>query len=285
MKRGFVPLLRKNATEEDIIRGIVLFTVGTHDVVTIKIPPPESLDSSRIEDYYTTLKESFVQGMQISLNLDESEVDGLVVKEQADPSKYDIVLYETAEGGTGAIKALIDPHGLESVAARARELLHEKDEEGGCSKACYECLLNYYNQREHKKLDRNIVLPTLKRIEKVEVARHALSHPNERMEVLKTCDSELERSILKRIEKEGLPLPDEGQRIIYDGDIRIAKSDFYYKKHNITLFVDGPAHDQDYVRRDDEDKRKKLRALGYRVYVIHHTNVDEGIAKLRKALE
>jgi len=50
------------------------------------------------------------------------------------------------------------------------------------------------------------------------------------------------------------------------------------------LFVDGPAHDEDYVKRDDDEKRKKLKALGYRVYAIHHSNIDEGIARIREAL-
>ena len=67
--------------------------------------------------------------------------------------------------------------------------------------------------------------------------------------------------------------------------MRIAKPDFYYKKEKITLFVDGPAHDEDYVKKDDEEKRKKLKALGYRVYVIHHINLDDGVAKLKKAFD
>ena len=34
----------------------------------------------------------------------------------------------------------------------------------------------------------------------------------------------------------------------------------FYKK-NITLFIDGPAHDEYYVIRDDENERGQLRAL------------------------
>jgi len=276
----------KNAQRDDIIQGVMLFTLGTHDVATLKIPPPKDLKQSQTEAYYLTLKEALLLGVQIALNLDESEVDGFISQEQTDPSKYDIILYETAEGGTGAIKALTTPQGLASAVTRARELLHENDPKAGCAKACYECLLNYYNQREHEKLDRNLILPTLRKLESTQTTQTPPANPEQKLtELLKTCESELERTVLRRIADEGLPLPDKGQQIIYDGDVRIAKPDFYYKKEKITLFVDGPSHDEDYVRRDDEEKRKKLKALGYRVYMIHHANVNEGIARLKKAFD
>ena len=92
-------------------------------------------------------------------------------------------------------------------------------------------------------------------------------------------------SLSNRYLKMNVSLPDKGQQIIYDGDVRIAKPDFYYKKEKITLFIDGPAHDEDYVKRDDEDKRRKLKALGYRVYVVHHANLAEGMGKLRRAFD
>jgi very-short-patch-repair endonuclease len=274
----------KNAQKDDIIHSIILFTVGTHDVATLRISPPKDLKQSQTEAYYLTLKEALLQGLQIALNLDESEVDGIISKEQADPSKCDIILYETAEGGTGAIKAPTTPQGFAGVVARARELLHDNDPKAGCNKACYECLLNYYNQREHEKLDRNLVLPTLRKLESAQATQVPPVNQEQKLaELLKTCESELERNVLKRIATEGLPLPDKGQQIIYDGDVRIAKPDFYYKEEKITVFVDGPAHDEDYVKKDGEEKRKKLKALGYRVYVIHHANLDEGFAKLRRA--
>ena len=275
----------KNAQEEDIIRGIILFTVGTHDVATIKIPPPNNLKPSQTQPYYLTLQEALLQGMQIALNLDESEVDGFITQETTDPSRYDIILYETAGGGTGAIKALTTTSGFTNVIEKTRELLHEHDQQAGCNKACYECLLNYYNQRDHEKLDRNLILPTLKLLENAKTNHAPPANQKQRLEeLLKACDSELERNVLQRIADEGLPLPDEAQHIIYDKDVRIAKPDFYYKQQNVALFVDGPAHEEDYVRKDDEEKRKKIRALGYRVFAINHLDIQSGITRLREVL-
>ncbi len=274
----------KNAKEEDIIRGIILFTVGTHDVATIKIPPPKKLEESKTEAYYLTLKEALLQGLQIAFNLDESEVDGFITKEQNDNRKCDIILYEIAEGGTGAIKALTTTSGFTSTIDKAIELLHEHDLQVGCTKACYECLLNYYNQQEHGKLDRHLILSTLKQLETATVTHIPPANQQQKLDdLLKSCDSELERTVLRKIVEKGLLLPDEAQHIIYDKDVRIAKPDFYYRQQNIALFVDGPPHDEDYVKREDAEKRRKLKALGYRIYAIHHANIGEGIAKLTNA--
>jgi len=53
----------------------------------------------------------------------------------------------------------------------------------------------------------------------------------------------------------GLPFPDESQYIVYDSGRRVAKPDFFHKSRNIAVFIDGPPHDKDYVKKDDEDKR------------------------------
>lgn len=276
----------KNAKEEDIIRGIILFTVGTHDVATLKIPPPKNLEQSKTEAYYLTLKEALLQGLQIAFNLDESEVDGFITKEQTDNSKHDIILYETAEGGTGVIKAMTTTPGFTSTIDKAIELLHEHDPQVGCTKACYECLLNYYNQQEHAKLDRQLILPTLRQLETATATHIPPANQLQKLDdLLKACDSELERTVLKKIVDEGLPLPDEAQHIVYDKDVRIAKPGFFYKQQNIALFVDGPPHDEDYTKKDDAEKRKKIRALGYRVFTVHHSDIEQGIANLGQALE
>ena len=43
------------------------------------------------------------------------------------------------------------------------------------------------------------------------------------------------------------------------------------------MFVDGLDHDKDYVRVDDEKKRKKLKDLGYKIRVIKKIDDVRGI--------
>lgn len=154
-----------------------------------------------------------------------------------------------------------------------------------CSKACYECLLNFHNQREHEKLDRNLVLPVLRKLEKVEITKRVSQSSGNRLdELLKKCESEFERSVLLKMVDVKLPLPDEAQYIVYDGDRRVAKPDFFYRSRNIAVFVDGPPHDKDYKMKDDEQKRNELRKLGYRVFAISHNDVEGGISRLKGAV-
>ena len=268
----------KNADEDAIIRGIWLFTVGTHDVAVLKLPLPENTEP---EEFYTTFKEALIRGMQIALNLDESEVGGLVVSEENENS-WKIILFERAEGGTGAIKALMDSYRFEEIIKRTREILHESDAEG-CNSACYECLLSFYNQREHELLDRKLVLPVFRDLETVRIEHIEAQDIQDVMQVLLSqCGSSFERTVLEKLSNEGIPLPNAAQKIVYDGDIPIAKPDFFYEIQNIAVFVDGPPHERDYVQRDDEVKRNKLREMGYRVFEIRYDNVDEDVENMKR---
>jgi hypothetical protein len=276
----------KNAKESDILSPIYLYTTGTHDAVTLRVTLPEGVDPQRAEEFYTTLKETFLQGIQIALNLGESEVGGILLTEEENPMNTEILLYETAEGGTGAIASLNDPAKFKQVIQRAREIIHDNgNSSAGCIKACYECLLNFYNQREHELLDRSLVLPFLRSLEQFEFKPSAVPPAADKLnKLLSTCGSEFERQILRRLVKDNLPLPDSGQYIVYEGDRRIAKPDFFYKNKHIALFIDGPPHDKDYVQKDDTQKRKELKDRGYRVFSISYSNIDEDYNRFRDAL-
>ena len=87
-----------------------------------------------------------------------------------------ILLYESAEGGAGVLRQLIDdPKALGAVARAALELCHFNPETGEdrrkapgvreeCEAACYACLMSYSNQPDHLQLDRQSVRPLLQRL-------------------------------------------------------------------------------------------------------------------------
>ena len=80
-----------------------------------------------------------------------------------------IVLYESAEGGAGVLRQLVsDPEAIKNVARKALELCHfdpEPERICGtrlepaeiCEAACYDCIMSYYNQPDHRHLDRHLV--------------------------------------------------------------------------------------------------------------------------------
>lgn len=264
----------KNATEEDIIKNIVLYTDGSHDVATLNIPLPVDIDKNLGEDFYVTLKESILQGIQVTLNVDENEIDGMIIPNPAKEHEFSIILYETAEGGIGAIQALTNQNRFNEIVKRTLELLHDLEpDKDGCDRACYECLLNFYNQIEHEKIDRHLVIPFLKKLTNTSIQALSVSQSGKTLdELLNKCQSNFERNVFFEIQKRNINLPDEAQKIISDKDIPIASADFFYKP-DIVVFVDGSPHEKDYVQKADDEKRRKLKALGYRVISIK--NIDD----------
>lgn len=259
----------RNAEEDDMIHGVILFTEGFHDVITINIPKPELDDEFDVESFYRSIKESIVQGIIIHLDLDEEEIDGLVKDDPSEEGAKTIIIYETFEGGTGALNALKNPNTLKEVFKRAREVLHE-DEDDGCAIACYDCLLNYYNQREHAFLNRNVALDFLRSLEGFRMVEEG--HEEHFDALMDKCESSFEKGVLKEIEKLGIELPDDAQKTIYDENNPITIADFFYSP-SLAVFVDGSPHDQEYVSDMDKKKRMKIKQMGFRVYSI--SNMDD----------
>jgi hypothetical protein len=198
------------------------------------------------------------------------------------------VLYETAVGGSGVLASLAEPGRLATVVERARELLHEGDPEGGCQKACYACLLSFYNQRVHEMLDRTLVLPWLQSLKGADNNHPLTVEPvvseGRFEELIGQCQSDLERDVLHAIRERGLPLPDAAQETLYDGDEPLAIADFFYAPR-IVVFVDGSPHHRDYVQEADRRKRMRLKGLGYRVTVVKAEDPDAGLDELAARLE
>jgi len=272
----------KNATEEDIVKDLVLYTESLHDVITLECEPPEEISPEDYKGFYSTLAQAIIQGLQISMDIDVDEVSTILLPRSA--GKFGVLLYESAEGGTGVLHALQQTGVMHEVVHRAREILHEFDPEDQCERACYGCLCNYYNQAVHEILDRNLVLPFLARMERSKVIR-VETLPDRYDELLEQCESPLERSILDAIRERKLPLPTEAQKTLFEGDAPIAQADFYYEGDRLAVFVDGPDHDKDYVKDSDEMKRKKLDELGYRVFIVRFDeDQNERIDALAKHL-
>jgi very-short-patch-repair endonuclease len=150
-----------------------------------------------------------------------------------------------------------DPDTLEDKAAET------------CGKACYECLLDYGNQPDHKDLDRHLVRDLLSELSKA-VCRPAggAGSRAERMAALrKRCDSQLEKRWLDLVDTLMLRPPSDGQYLIESCKTR---PDFYYREHNAAIYIDGPPHDAADQIRADEEISRRLMEMGYIVIRFHH---------------
>ncbi len=266
----------------DLERGLWLTTAIHSDIALLDIPLPESVETDQAESFYLTLTHTLLRALMVTFNLDERELNGFLAPvaqdaETKSATPFRIVLYETTVGGSGVLASLNEPGRMSAAIARARELLHEGDPEGGCERACYACLLSFYNQRVHERLNRTLVLPWLRSLESLTIAQ--VQDEDRYATLLTHCESGLERRILRAIQERGLPLPDGAQTTIYDGDAPLAIADFTYDPR-IVVFVDGSPHHQDYVRAADQRKRRRLKALGYRIVVIDGDDPAPGLDDL-----
>jgi hypothetical protein len=287
-KRGQCP---RNAQSGDLAQALWLTNTVRSDLALFDVPFSASegqrgrveSDEGGGEVFYTTLLHTLLRALMVAFNLDEGEVAGFLAPPSGDEMDvgYRVVVYETAVGGSGVLASLGEPGRLASLFATARELLHEEDPEEGCANACYECLLSFYNQRVHELLDRTLVLPWLRSLSALTVEVHV---DEGRFGALQAqCQSEFEREVLRAIRERGLRLPDEAQKRLYDGDEPIASADFFYAP-KILIFVDGSPHYQEYVAAGDAVKRRRLKALGYRILAIPGGAVQESLDRLAQWL-
>jgi len=293
-QRGRCP---QAARADNLLRRLWLTKTVQSDLALLDVPfRPELVEwlpddvrlAPALEDsalsFYTTLLHTWMRALMVAFNLDERELDGFLAPGLDDEAPCRIVIYETSVGGSGVLASLAEPGRLELAIARARELLHEGDPEGECERACYDCLLSFYNQRDHGLLDRRLVLPWLQALEVLGVEPIQQPSAGPSFEELEAqCQSDFEREVLTVIRDQGLPLPDEAQRMICDGDEPIAIADFFYAPR-ILVFVDGSPHYQDYVQAADERKRRRLKALGYRILAITGDGLEEALTRLREWL-
>ena len=276
-RRGDCP---RGAAADDLVGGLQLLQTLQSDLALLDVPLPQGADP---DSFYTTLLHSWLRALMVAFNLDESELGGFLAPGPNSEQPRRLVLYETPVGGSGVLASLAEVGRLQKVVARARELLHEGETEDGCERACYECLLSFYNQRDHAILDRRLVLPWLCSLEQLRIETPGTQGGASIDRLEAQCQSDLERAFLRAAQTRGLPLPDAAQKTIYDSDEPIAISDFYYDP-KLLVFVDGSPHYLDYVIASDERKRLRLKAKGYRIIAIKGDQLDQGLSELARLL-
>ena len=267
----------REGAAEAIVRGVQIFTDARHDVVSLSVPVLDEVGEEQQHAFYTSLLHALLRGVAVALNMAEGEIGGTLMPSGSEELPYVAVIYEQSEGGAGAVQAFCDAEKLREIAGRACEILHDgtgdADDGDACEHACYECLCSFYNQRDHHLLDRQVVLPFLRGLSEAAVVPTDDGGTPGLDALLSQCGSGFERDILREIHRRGIPLPDAGQRTIYDGEEPIARTDLFYGPRTI-VFVDGSPHHLDYVQAGDEGKRKRLKALGYTV-VVFPTDAEE----------
>ncbi len=137
------------------------------DVKNILILSPV-LSQKATEKTMSTLQAAFLRGIERVFQVESSEI---AVEPLPDASnKKALLFYEATEGGAGVLTRIANEESsLRNVSIKALEVMHYsfnkekkvltpedlKDTDKECVDGCYHCLLSYYNQTEHKNIDRH----------------------------------------------------------------------------------------------------------------------------------
>lgn len=269
---------------DDVRNEVVLYTKGTHDLVLLDAPVPP--DGGRAPFGWSLLY-ALSSGFQVAYSADQSEISGFLFDHPEDPSRVRVLLYETDEGGQGLLSHLTDAEGWRRVAERALEILHVDpatgaELDGACERACYDCLLSFYNQLHHTILDRRAVVPFLRALLGAEVD---VGGPEDRWRELERGGVGAEPDVIRRMRELGFPPPADQHRVVRRSDgSPVTEADLFYEP-NLLVWVQGAPHAKAYVAQRDERLRREVKGLGYRLVEVWPGRIAEGLRALALALD
>ncbi|MBN1811811.1 MAG: DEAD/DEAH box helicase [Anaerolineae bacterium] len=218
-----------------------------------------------------SLQPALKNAIQVRYQLEDNELAAEPLPDEE--NRRFLLFYESAEGGAGVLRQLLDdPGALAEVAREALRVCHFDPETGAdqrrapgareaCEAACYDCLMSYTNQMDHQLLDRQLIRDLLLELSAgtVKASSTAVDRA-EQLRCLKAlCESDLEREWLDFLEEHNLRLPDEAQKLI---EVCHTRCDFFYRDQSVAVFVDGPIHDQPDIAVQDHQVTACLEDVG-----------------------
>ncbi|MBI4831510.1 MAG: DUF1998 domain-containing protein, partial [Candidatus Lindowbacteria bacterium] len=258
--------------QENVRAGVQVFVKDTRNILLIR----QTIENPLSEEQLANLQHALQSGICAVFQIDDDEISS----ERIGQGNHRSVLYwEAAEGGAGVLQRFVEePDALSRVAKEALEICHfdadtgnENDPETECACACYECLLTYYNQRDHALLNRHVIKDLLMKISQGSTQKgYETRSYEEQYHWLRgqtDARSQLEKEFLDFLYRGGKRLPDAAQKLVENYPSR---PDFYYDDGCVCVFCDGSVHDDARQREEDKRARSALQNRGYRVIVIRY---------------
>jgi hypothetical protein len=249
----------------DHIRDVMFFTTNIADALYVEPVPALSLDL----DGVLTLQYALKRAIERVFQVEPSELGATPIGNPASPN---ILYYEAAEGSLGVLSQLAEVLGPWRRVVEEAIAVCQFETDPSASKASYDNLLDYYNQRYHPRLNRWLIKDALEKLaactfEAVKSPPFA-DYEQQYQQLLQQSDpnSSTERAFLDYLYQHGLRLPDSAQKPfagIY------VQPDFAYEP-NVWVFCDGTPHDDPRVQADDLAKRQAIINAGGEVVVWHY---------------
>lgn len=158
--------------EPDPLRARQQITPVVEDrknALLLRFPPALRLAAGdAVDTVMATLQHALARGIETVFQLEEGEILGEPTPSRRE--RHALFFYEAAEGGAGALSRLVnEAGGFRAVARAALVTMHIEeasiDQAAGdpaalreaparCVAGCYRCLLSYFNQPDHERIDR-----------------------------------------------------------------------------------------------------------------------------------
>ena len=285
-----------DATLVSTRQRVIPFVDDSRNILIVRLLDPVTPDVA------TSLRYALERGIEAAFQLEDSELASEALPTRSSPER--MLFTESAEGGAGVLRRIVGERDAIANAARfALEICHfdpdtgddlagtapgdgrrfaetltgEVDDEASarradpsgveedrCEKACYDCLLSYGNQLEHRDINRHTIRDLLLQLANAHtVPAGAGGNRQGQIEgLLRACDTELERDWVHAAARAELALPDAAQELLVELSVR---PDFIYWGTRYAIFVDGPVHDRGDVAERDEAAEERLVDRGWNV--------------------
>jgi len=122
-------------------------------------------DLRNIHEAWTILY-SLIEGLSRSMNIDRNELSGCIQwyrDHEHLSGNFAFVLFDNTPGGAGYVRQLTDPAVLKNMLREGAKVVNNCTCGGSeADTACYSCLCNYYNQKQHDILKRKYAIDFFK---------------------------------------------------------------------------------------------------------------------------
>lgn len=270
--RSSMPEPEDNFKED--FRLVKLWTSNLADALYIEPVQPLGLTPEGV----ITLQHALKRAIETVFQIESGEIGVVAV---GSPEAPNILLFEAAEGSLGILSQFVENIEVFLQVVRQAYSLCRFDDENYKAPASYDDLLSYYNQRDHRMIDRHLIKDALAKllICTIEIESNSgfTSYEEHYQTLRRSLDptSSTELKFLTYLYENGLRLPDAAQKRVKG---IFVQPDFYYKPR-IWIFCDGTPHDSPAVQADDESKRQAIMARGDEVWVYYYRdNLAEKIS-------
>ncbi len=252
------------------------------DLVEIALPPPVAEEHVRGQAaWVVTLAHALKLGMELDMYVEQREIGHFTILRQPPTGpELSLAFYDTLPGGSGYLGRLFERFG--EVAAVA----HHHLATCSCERACYRCLMQFWNQRDHGLLDKRLVLPTLALL-----AQGTSTTPAPSVSQRERFDSTVEAMLFQHLRGAGLPRPRVREVLRDPNGQGILQMDLCWPDRELAVLIDGREFHATTVDQvlADQDKRNRAIAAGERLLeftgweVLHR--LEQVAEEIRGALD